>query len=760
MKDNGLTEQTHNNNPPLSTETPLEGFSLREISSTIWRQKSIVIYTIIVLTLLTVIILQFITPLYTSKAIIMLKNREQNVAKLDAAISGLAINDETIISEIEVIHSRSLVRKVIVELGLKHNPDFNKALITIKEQQQEKDNGETLPFDFFSQFNSENKNRPKSLGNYSETEYKEQQEWSILLDYFLENLDVKPVLHSYVISIEFKAINPVLASQIVNKLIDLYIAQQLNEKFEVTQRASSWLNKKVKNLQQTVEQSDIAVELFRRKSGLIQGREGNLTEQQISQINGQLMLAKATLTEARVRLSQLSKHSGSLSTIESTREILESVVIQRLRAQESDLLRSVAEFSTVYGKRHPKMINLSASLKDLQNEIKVEERKIIRSLENEVLIAKSRVDSLQSSLDELKKQVSKSNEKDIKLNALKREAEANRSLLNNFLSQYKEMSSQDDANIHPSDATIISRANIPIDPSFPKKAPIILLSIVASSMIGLMLMFFSEHYKVGFFSGEQIEKITGTTYLGFIPLTKELAKQKKISASYLVNHPRSAFSQALNTLIWNIQLGNKHKPCKKILITSTLPQEGKTTIAANLAKKYALGGNKVIIVDADCYKPSVSKVFNIKSSSGLIDVLLYEQAFRDVVQKDKMSGTHILNNGKTTPNPTNILASDRFDRLLNAMSKRYDIIIIDSAPIMVAPDAVLLAQKVDTTLLVVRWADTNQKAVKLSLNKLQKTDSHISGILLSMVDSKKYSSYDFGDSGAYTGQLKSYYEAS
>lgn len=766
MKPNGLTKSKYPQSIFISPDASLDGFSIREILATMWRRKSIPLSTIAVLTLLTAVILQLVTPTYTGKALVKLNNREHNVVNIDSAISGLSSDAETIVSEIQVIRSRSLAQKVITELGLNHDPDFNHALSEESNGQSQKSGEATILTSlykkagaFFGHFMPINKINPKLLRGYSEEEYEQQMEWSRLVDYFLENLDVWQIQESYVIAVEFKAKQPVMATRITNKLVDLYIKHQLDTKSEATDQAISWLNKKVSEQQKSVEKSDTAVEVFRRDSGLLQGKEGNLIAQQISQINSQLILAEATLTESLLRFEQIGNHSGSRGSIESSSEILQSVIIQRLREQEVSLQRNIAEYSTEYGKLHPKMVNLIASLRNMQYKINREEQKIVKSLKNEVEIAESRVSSLQNSLNELKAQIAESNEEDVQLKALEREAEADHLLLNNFLSRFKEISSQEGTDIHYPDATIISRANLPVKPSFPKKIPILILSIVASGLVGLLLVFFAEHMEAGFRSGEQIEKLTGIPSLGFIPLIKGLAKHKMTSPSFFVTQPRSTFSQAINSLRWNIQLSTEHRPAKTILITSSQAQEGKTTIAVSLAKKYALAGKKALIIDADCYMPSVGNHFKMKNTrGGLIDVLLNKQVLEDVIKNDKKTGIDILLNGKPKANPTNILASKRFFRLLKTLATQYDIIILDSSPVLATSDAIILSQKVDTTLFVVRWATTNQKAVTLSLHKLIKTDSHLAGIILSMVDVEKYSQYNYGDSGSYVGLLKSYYE--
>jgi len=273
-------------------------------------------------------------------------------------------------------------------------------------------------------------------------------------------------------------------------------------KFEATRRATSWLNERISGLREKVETAESAVEAFRRKSGLLKGSEGTLVSQEISELNTQLILARTSRAEAEARLTQVRQLIRSSGGATSAAEVLDSQLIQRLREQEAEVNRKVAELSEEYGERHPKMINARAELRDLRSKIESEVNKIVNGLANEVGVAKARETSLQRSVDRLKAQVAKSNSAAVQLRALQREANASRTLLETFLGRFKETSAQEDLDIQQPDARIISRADLPDQPSFPKKRLILALVVVGSTFLGVLLVFFVEALDQGFRSGE------------------------------------------------------------------------------------------------------------------------------------------------------------------------------------------------------------------------------------------------------------------
>lgn len=733
-----------------------EGVGLTDIVGVIWRRKWMVLAVTLGLAALIVAVLWKVPPRFSSKAVIMVEQHGNSLGNLEAMVSGNGADAETIASEIEVLRSPELARKVIQALNLDKDPDFLKA--AMGEQVQAQENGlsgiayrirreSIVPGNEDEKFPSIINPTDDSTGAEGQHQYQNELKWSRLTNTFLSYLEVASKKESRVISVEFTSKNPLIAADVPNTLIDLYMKQQLDDKLAETRRSSDWLNRQVSELQEKVRASETAVEEFRKKSGMVHGKDGVLLLQQISEVSSQLILAKTERSEANARFQNIQSRVHGHGGTESASEVLQSELIQKLRGEESDLQRKIAELSTEYGRKHPKMINLQAELDSLQNKIHGEVGKVVNGLANESSISNSRVAMLQGSLDVLKSQVIANNTENVQLNALEREAEANRNLLNTFTARFKETSAQEDLKALQPNAKIIAHADVPAEATFPKKKPMAMVGVIGAGVIALMIAFLLEYLIPGIRSTEQAEKLFGLPALGIIPLLK--GSVGKNPTAYISNNPKSALAESVNSLRWNLGVASHGVPPKTFLITSTKPKEGKSTVAVCLAKMYALSGKKVLIIDCDSHSQGIRKIFGLSEEPGLPDIFSNEDTITDVIWTDPQTGVDVIRNGKRTPDFADLLASAEFDALLADVKSRYDAVILDSSAIMAASDALILAQKVDTTIFVARWAATKKEAIYWALKKLAGTQGSIAGILLSMVDTQKYASYNYGDSGIY-----------
>ncbi|WP_394754734.1 GumC family protein [Crenothrix sp.] len=761
MSNESVQSESTNVKSFFATPSTSDGISIRQIFAIIWRRKWLILAIMLGCTLLAATILWSIAPRYTGEAQIMIENRGRDIVKRENASTASLADAETIAGEIQVLRSPELAREVIRELNLDQDPEFNTLPANAEDNADDLSSTTTAIKDnagkFFTQEEKSIDNMVDSSG-ISEKEYRSELRWTQIINNFLKNLDVQQQRESRVITVKFTSKNRITASRVTNAIVNLYIKRQMDSKFETTKMASSWLNQQIMVSQKQVKASEDAVELYRKNSGLLNGKDGTLIQQQISEVNSQLMVAKSDRSLAAARLRQAESLLNSRGDIGSTNEVLQSSLIQGLRTQESELQRKIAELSTDYGPKHPKLLNFIAELNSLQDKIEVEVRKIVNGLSNEAEITDSRIASLQENMEVLKGQLAKDNTDKVQLDALNRDAEANRTLLNTFVARFKEVSAQENMEVQQPDATVISRAGALSDPTFPKKKPILALAIVASGIVGLMLAFLMEYLIPGYRSGEQIEKVTGLPSLGFVPLLKGADKRAGMSLdNYILQYPRSALAHSINAIRWNLDISGKGKMPKTILVTSTQPKEGKTTAASSLARMYAMAGKRVLLVDADSYRAGILKVFQLSEAAGLSDVLLEEQTLDNVIWTEKATGLDVLRSGKQVPDLTSILASPQFDAFLKSLDKDYDTVIIDSPPIAANADALILSQKVDTTILVVRWAVTKQEAVNWGIKKLTQANGNVAGVLLSMVDAQEYSSYGYGDSGMYLRQFDSYY---
>ena len=459
-------------------------------------------------------------------------------------------------------------------------------------------------------------------------------------------------------------------------------------------------------------------------------------------LNKQLTLASAARFEAEGRLRQVTLVSQA-GGFESAPEVLQSELVRRLREQEALLAREAAEIPTEYGPKHPRMVNIEAARKDLQAKIATEVSKIVKGLGNEVAVARARETALQSSVDSLKHQIATDNEASVRLRALEREAAAQRTLLETFLGRFNETSMQRDTDIQPPEAHVASLALVPAKPAYPEKSQILLLSLVASVLLGIAFVLSLLHR--GFWTSEDVESETGVPVLGFIPKLSRMAAFRTPAERYFARRPLSAFSEAIRSISTAVRLAGKGELPNKVLITSALPKEGKTVIAVSLARSQVLAGYKVIVVSADVRWPKVERAFNVPNSPGLCEYLEGKVSVDEIIKKDEATGVHVVPAGRRhSMDIAELFDTDLMDGLLADLGRRYDSVLIDSPPVMAVSEARVLANKVDMALVVVRWATTRKATVRQALRKMAQSTSSI-GVVLSMVGVTK------------RGPMKTYY---
>lgn len=714
-----------NDQAPLKPPPSIAGFGLEDVFNSIMRRKWILLGVITGFLLFAAIALFLIPQRYTADVLLMVADRDSGLIDMNSVIPGLSGDAESISSEIEILKSRNLAKEVVGKLKLYRDEEFNDHLDLSAVR------GQKLT----------------------------EEDQSRVIDSFLKRLDVRHRSPARIISVAFSSEDPVKAALVANTLAERYIYEQVETKISATEKSNVWLKQLVATLRDDVNSAETAVERYRLNMGMIEGKEGDLATQQITELNSQLIIAKSARAEAQSRLRQSRRLINSPGGVESASEVLKSRLIQDLQAQEAKLQRKFGELSNEYGESHPTTVNFYAELSRLQDKIKMEVKKIIRNQENEVAIAIARQKSMQADLDKLKSQINEANQNQIQLRALESEAEVNKMLLDTVLSRHRETSSEADRKIQQADARVISEADVPVQASFPKTIPILALTVILATIIGLIAIFLMEHLDSSFRSSDQIERIAGVAPLGLVPLIADIKDGYPTPESCLLNRPNSPFTESIDTLGWTINLFKPANHPRKILITSAEPDEGKTTIATCLAIRQAVEGKKVLLIDADCRMPGIRKVLSLSNRPGIVDFINGTASLEDIILYNKESGLSVTQVGKSISNPSSVLEPDGFDRLLTYLTGHFDLIILDSPPVMAASDALILSSKVDTTVFVARWGETKPETVNFALKQIESSRGHVAGVLLTMVDMSKQALYGYAEYGSNSYNAKDHHPA-
>jgi capsular exopolysaccharide synthesis family protein len=532
----------------------------------------------------------------------------------------------------------------------------------------------------------------------------------------------------------------------------------MQAKYDATEKATKWLSEQLADLRQEVEDAEGAVEMYRSEHGLTSAGGTGLLAEQLSELNSQMIIARAERAEAEARLNQLRQMQLQDSVgAEAVTRLIASDLIRQLRTQEIQAQQQVSELAVEFGPKHPRMLQAQAELAQVRERIQAEIDKVEISLRSDIEFARAREISLQASLDEAQMATGEQNRVAIQLRALEREAAASRALFETFLEQFKQTSTSEGLN-EPG-ARVISKAQVPTAPFYPNVRRQTTAIAMGGFIIAVLLVLGVEALNPGLSDPEQIQTEMGMHALGILPLSPG----KTVAHDLPLDQPQSGYVEALNTLKVSLSLTDPDREPRVIQVTSSLPEEGKTTLAISLARVLSSKGENVILVDGDLRRSAIERKLGIKAGGkGLTDLVLsHDTDLEPYLVSDPRSSVQVMPSGTAEyVNATDVFSSQRMERIVANMRERADYVIIDAPPVMAVADARLIGLLAEKTLFVVRWNKTPRKVIKAALGQLKSGGTDIAGIVLQQVDLKRYGRMGHGGSGYYYhyGHYGQYYQ--
>ena len=731
---------------------PTPGLRMGQIGQMFLRRVWLVVGVLVVLNGLAVFAISRVTPRYTAEASLIIGPRQAQVMDMKAVMAGLTGDTDVIESELQMLRSRRVAREVAAKLELDQRPEFNPAGLaghapTLRERivtvvnKRTQELASLLPAAWRSAMPVPPRDTEANRDPLARA-----------TDVFLTRLYVAPKGRSRVIGVSVESADPVLAAAAANAVTDSYIDYQLRSKLDATEHAHKWLDDRVREMREQVINADQAVEAYRQKVGIMQGRTGTLLAEQSSELGEKIMQAHVNRATAEARLKVATAALASPRGVLGLPEVQNSPEIVSLRNQESALMQRAAELSRSFGESYPKLAAVRAQMADVQSRMRQEVDRAANNFREDVRTAAMREDYLKGTLANLRQEVGVGMQGEIELRALQHEAEADRALYDRLLARSKETSVE--SGLQQPDAQIISRAEAPELPSFPNPALILPIFFITSLIVVVLLVFALEQLDHGFSTLEQVEGALGVTALGVVPWLGRSALRRQAPESYILEQPDSQYSEGVRSLYTSLLLSGASRPPKVVLLASALPNEGKTTTALSLARLMASCGKRVAMVDCDLRRPSLHKAFGVAQSPGLTDFLSGGAELADVLWRDTLSDACLIAAGAPSQTAPDLFASDAMRKLIAALSKEFDLVVLDSAPVLAVSDTRNLARLADKIVFVVRWQMTRRLAVQPALRQMIDAGGNVAGVLLSMVDLRRYAK--FGDRGFYHRQIRLY----
>jgi len=593
-----------------------------------------------------------------------------------------------------------------------------------------------------------------------------------LLGTFRGGLSVQIIPSSRLVQISYTHPDPRLATEIVNALVRTFIEENFKTKYESVTQTSVWLSTELADLQLKVQTSEEKLVRYQKERGMLGVDEKqNIVTAKLDELNKELTQAQTDRMqkESDYRLAA----AGDPASITNTKTSREgaSGMVERLREKEADLETQYAQATTQFGSAYPKVVELNNQLKQMRAEIAAEEARMQQEIRDEYLAAVQRENLLTTAFEQQKQQANQLNESAIEYSVLKRDAETNRQLYQDLLQRLKEAGVS--AGLRSSNIRVVDVARtptIPIKPNVPRNLE---LGLLLGLACGIGLAFVLESLDTSVRSTEELTAISALPALGIIPLQlssnghmrKRLktvpveTEESESPALVTFARPKSEAAEAYRALRTSILLSSFGAPPKVILVTSAMPQEGKTTVSANSALVLAQRGSRVLLVDADLRRPAIGKLFGIRSRGGLSTLISGSDKVEDVVLPcPEVPNLWILPAGPIPPQPAELLGSAVMKDLIAHWRDFFDHVIIDTPPCLSVTDAVLLSPEADRVILVARSGQTTKAALRRACDLLLQVNAKVMGIVLNALNRHSADGYyQYGYGGRYANH---YYEES
>ncbi len=650
-------------------------------------------------------------PMYTTNATVALESRQEQIVDIESVVSGLPGDQVAINTELEVLRSRRLMGKVVSDLGLVQDPEFNSRLRTPS----------AFSLNAIAGFVTENifgqTPTPRAASEEAITDS--------VVDALLARVSVANIRQSYVFRISVVSQDPQKAAQIANRLAELYIEDQITLKFEKTVQATEWLTERVADLQIELETAEGQLKDFSSNTDLISPEGLIALNRQLKDLRDRQADITALRDAAVLRVATLDAALQTGDTIQMV-EAADTAELTRLLTDDG-IAMSADAFATRYG--------------EILTRAELERDRYIAQL-----------DAIEVSINQISDSIATQSDELVQLQQFQREADASGLIYEFFLSRLKETSVQQ--GLQQAESRILSNAVVPNDPSAPRKPMVLMLSLILGLFVGAGLVLFRELSQNTFRLAEDLEAKTGYAVIGQVPVIPSRGRKKVLT--YLKEKPNSAAAEAIRNLRTSLLLANLDKAPQVIMSTSSIPGEGKTTQSIALAQNLAGLGKNVLLIEGDIRRRVMSEYFDIPEKSGFLSVMLGDVTLDEALTSLPDMKFDVMLGETSQTNAADIFSSDRFAAFLGMLRKKYDYIIIDTPPVLAVTDARILGRWVDTTIYTVKWDSTSHRQVLDGLKAFEQVNVKVAGLVLAQISARGMKRYGYGDSyGAY----QSYYQS-
>lgn len=754
---------------PLSTEVTqpwdqeTEEISLRDYWKVLVRHRLLVVLVFLTAVGLMAGVTFFTTPLYTAGATLKIDPQNPTVVKIDEVMAQ-GEGADYYQTQLVLLKGRTLAARVVTELGLEQNPAFTGAR-----------QGQPSLFDWLrSQLSSLLQFTRTQDEESVETRESESRVPPEIINRYLSLLEIALVRGTRLVEIKFTTSDPRLSRDMANAHATAFIRLNLETRFELTQEAGDFLEKKLSDLKARLEQSEEDLNRFRQAHGVVsmEGSENIIVERMVD-LNRRLTETRAK----RIELESLyriveSKNYHYLS------EVINDVTIQGLKSQVATLEAERTRLALSFKPTFPHLMELDEQIKEAHQRLDHEIDTIVRRIQSDYMSARAREEALQAEAERQQQVALNLKERGAEYLILEGAVKGNRALYDSVLNRANETNVSGDITL--SNIQITDRAETPLAPSSPRKGLNFLMATVLGLFFGVSLAFLLEFLDSTIKTSEDVWRAIFVPTLGMVPHlqslrhkaygyghlseyspTRQLANGKAAESSLskelmVLHHPFSVISESYHNICTTLLLSKAEKPPQVILLTSALPNEGKSVTALNLGLVLAQGERTVLVIDADLRKGRCHEMLGMQNHNGLTNVLVGSLTLEEGVQPTMVKGLFLLSRGVFPPNPVELLRSQKMKEVIDTLRQRFDFILIDSSPVIGLSDARVLCTMCDGTLFVVRGQQTTTTAARHAMEQLRMVNAQILGAVLNGIDIRAadYADYHYSYMAYYSAERK------
>jgi len=658
---------------------------------------------------------------YEAYSVVQIDPRQKSITNLDTVFSDIKGDRASIDSQTQLIRSTPLLLKVIDTLNLRADTEF----------------GGYTGYD-------SSKNKPTTARVATVEDLlarKNEQPGGPQRDYVVANLAnqlvVRRIRNTLLIEIKAYSRSPEKAARIANTLADVYLRDQIQSKQTAAGLASELLEKKLNTLRKELAKAETDVERFKTRNKIFEDGNLRLGRSELARLMEQTVNARNATAAARAKYEQAQTVLSSGRDNGDLAAVLQSHTITRMKDELAKARRKRAELATKYGTRHPDMQQSIADVREAQRQLDGEINRLVSNVSNEYDVARGREKQLHADLEKLKSEQADTNEVSVELLELKRRAQNTRQVYEALLARYK--STAETQNLQLPDVRVVERANIALQPSGPNRKRFVILGLVGALGLSLMLVLALEFMTPGISRPEDAERVFDVAHLSSIPAIDDRTGPgftPTHALRMIIAEPRSSYSEAIRNIRRELDVSLAGHNARVIAVASSLPEEGTETIASNIAHHYALTNNRVLLIDGDLRRASLTRRLAAQRQSGLLEVLWHGSSPDHAILRDQSTGLHFMpamGPSPLEPASPELLASAHMARMLAHLKTQFDTIIIDTPPLLPVIDGRIIADYADQIVFSITWRKTPKQLAKRALRLLGPNQDKVAGVVVNQI---------------------------